>query len=1114
MKGVFWLSLVVFFQPSVSAAETDDYVIERIQHPDFIPGFIASIAQDHSGFMWFATSDGLFRYDGVRFVVFKSEVRNPLSLPNNNIRYVYVDSNGTLWALTQGGGLSRYNPMNQTFDTFLRTSELTEAVAGTFDFWTIFEADNSLYISSHGGNGFFRFNLETHTFDLVELPSTDRRHFIQTSSLIKSEEGDIWIGTDESGIVILSDYDQISTLSIASGHLSSDRVRSIFQASDGTIWAGTIGGGVAQFDSETRTRRSNVTALKVIPGLHEASVYSFFEDPRSNIWIASSIGLIVYNHVTNRVVNHYVYDPGNPRSLSSSLIRSIYQDRSGVIWAGTQNAGLNKLTIRQRFINIVPQSRSSEGILNNPIVRSMTIYQGELWIGTEAGGINIADLAGYNLLRVKTSGGSDYPGLQSNEITTFAHDPDGGLWVGTWGGGLHYFDPIQDNFTPFRHQPDDSLSISDDRIQFLYIDSSGRYWVGTENGLNRFNREEGTFYRIKHDPDDPSTLSGNSLQTLGFLECSPGVFWVASWQGLNRFDSHTGKVQRFISDPVNPNTISSNHVISLLKDGEYLWMGTFGGGLNRLNVETGDIDIFTEATGLPNNVIFAILQDQDDYLWLSSSRGLSKFDTATLSFVNYTESDGLQGNDFWWGSAYKDEQGKLYFGGTNGLTILDPRSIVMSDYEPAVNISSVSINSEAPALVKNGDFIILEPGYNALTVEFASLDFSDPLKNQYAYMLEGLSREWTYTGNRSIVSFASLPPGSYTFRVRGTNSAGDWSSNQAELFLVVKPMFYQTLLFQLMAILLLAGLISGGVLNWTRLARQRQAELRKLVDERTRDLAIKQEELLQSYAELHGQAVKLKDKNAQVASQNALILAKSRELESINRQLLSLNQEKNSLIGIVAHDLRSPAASVMSALQLLQLQPELTRDEQLELFNMMEDFLNKQLSMVSRILDNQALETGVIDVRKQTVDVTALCMKLTSDYNTKATLKDIQVKSELKEERISAETDPALLEQILDNLLSNAIKFSPQGSTVNLILQRHENYIRLGVKDQGPGLTKDDQSKLFGKFQRLSARPTADEQSTGLGLSIVKRFVDALNGSVYCDSVYGEGATFWVEIPK
>jgi ligand-binding sensor domain-containing protein len=650
MKAFLLLSLLVFLLlPSSSLANNHEYVIERIQHPDLVPGFIASIAQDHDGFLWIATSDGLYRYDGVRFVVYKSEVRNPSSLPNNNIRKVFLDSFGNIWVLTQGGGLSGYNRQSNDFTTFVPSGDFPSSVTGTFDFWSLHQADNDLYISAHGGDGFFRFNIDNQTFTRVELPATNQRHFIQTSVLIKTRNGSTWVGTDESGILVLSLDGSFKRFSTDEGNLNSDRIRAILEAADGTVWVGTISGGLHRFNQTSLRAEQNQLALSAVPGLNSASVYSLLQDNRGNIWIASSIGLIVFNPNSDVIVNHYRYDPANPRSLSSDRVRSIYLDRSGVFWVGTHNGGLNKLTLRQNFTNIKPASSAPDGVLNNATVRAISKFRNELWIGTEGGGINILDPVNYQLNRVITTESTLYTGLQSNEITMFTHDPDGGLWLGTWGGGLHYFNPVTSRFVAYRHDLSDSLSISDDRIQFLHLDSTGDYWVGTENGLNRFHRETASFHRIKHDPDNPASLTGNSLQTLGFIERSPGIFWVASWQGLNLYNANTGNAQRFISDSINPNTLSTNNIISLHKDDENLWIGTFGGGLNRLNTYTGDIDYFTELTGLPNNVIFSILEDNNGYLWMSSSRGLSKFDRKALSFVNYTESDGIQGNDFWWG---------------------------------------------------------------------------------------------------------------------------------------------------------------------------------------------------------------------------------------------------------------------------------------------------------------------------------------------------------------------------------------------------------------------------------------------------------------------------------
>ncbi|KPP95219.1 MAG: Signal transduction histidine kinase [Bacteroidetes bacterium HLUCCA01] len=1112
MNTIRLATVFVLMIPAVLLSSNHDFVVERFTHPDLIPAHIASVTQDSTGFLWFATSDGLYRYDGIRFEVYKSEVRNPASLPNNNIRAVFTDDRGRLWVLPQGGGLSLFNPTRGDFTNFVPDGDHPESVTGTYDFRSIQQSGEHLVISSHGGDAYFEFNLNTLDFTRKSLPATRERHFIQSSVVLRARDGSDWVGTDQSGLIHIRTDGSYRRFSPDQNNLNTDRVSALMESSDGTIWIGTVQAGLLRMaPGEPGPRR--IRALDRLNGFSRSTIYAIQQDERGNIWIGSNLGIVIYDPSGGELVLHFQFNPSTIRSLSSNEVRSIFTDSNGIVWVGTRNAGLNKLKIRGAFENILTAEFDRDGELSRGFVRAIHLSDDELWIGTEGGGIHILDSDNYALIRsIDTQ--SRYPsGLQSNEITSFTPDPDGGLWIGTWGGGLHYYHPDSPDLMVYRYEAANSQSLSDDRIQFVHIDSRGQYWVGTENGLNRFDRDTGVFQRIKSEPDDTGTLAGNSLQTLGFLEKSPGIFWVASWQGLSLYDADSNRATRYLSDPVDLNTLSSNHVISLYDDGNYLWIGTFGGGLNRLDPASGRIKYYTEQTGLPNNVIFAILPDQDGNLWLSSSSGLFRFNPEDESLVNYTESDGLQGNDFWWGSAFRDAQGVLYFGGTNGLTSFNPRNITRNDYEPRVVISGLSVENETFPVADADQPVQISAGRGFITIEFASLDFSDPDKNQYAYRIAGLSTDWTYIGNRSSVSYASLPPGTHYFEVKATNSAGVWSPNQASITLVMEPFFYQTNWFWILTAILGLSTVALLFVNWSRVSRQRQAELERLVARRTRDLAEKSEELLKSYAELRGQTVKLQAKNAKVAEQNAIILAKSKQLEHINKQLVSLNHEKNSLIGIVAHDLRSPATSVLSALQLLQLQPELNREEQEELYTTMEDILRKQLAMVNRILDHQSLESGIIEVKKQRVDLVKFCRSMAESYREKAAVKGIVVEFVTEGLHPEIDTDEALLEQILDNLLSNAVKFSPADQRVHLILNSSDYHVHIGVRDRGPGLTESDKTKLFGKFQRLSAKPTAGEQTTGLGLSIVKRLADALGAAVRCESEPGQGATFWIDLP-
>ena len=366
-------------------------------------------------------------------------------------------------------------------------------------------------------------------------------------------------------------------------------------------------------------------------------------------------------------------------------------------------------------------------------------------------------------------------------------------------------------------------------------------------------------------------------------------------------------------------------------------------------------------------------------------------------------------------------------------------------------------------------------------------------------------------GNNNIASYSFLKGGDYVFRVRATNSDGVWTTNEASIKIRIHPPFWQQTWFYIILILTSVLAVFGIIQLRTRQMNNRNILLEEQVSLRTKELEANQEELKSRNEELQQQTLWLSAQKEEIENQQTLILGKSQELEVKNKRLVELNQEKNSLVSIVAHDLRSPLAAIMSALELIKLQPDLTDAEIENLLSSIEDFVHKQLEMINRILDMEAVESGEYSFKKQKIDLNGFIKQVVDDMKPVSEKKNIKIRPVPTFKTNFIEADPSYLGQIIENLINNAIKFSPENSNIYLLLEEGKGSVRIGVKDEGPGISQSDQKKLFNKFQKLSAKPTGGESSTGLGLSIVKRFAEAMNGRVWCESNLGEGATFWVE---
>ena len=1103
-----------FFAPILVYADHPDFQISRVEHPTLIKRNISAITQDKSGFMWFGTSNGIIRFDSRSVITIQTGTGADRRDMNNPVNSLYSHVDGSLWASLNSGGLAKIEAHTKNI-RYIYPDGVSEKDQIYLDFTKIHPLnDDILLVASYSESLIYEFNVHTEKFR--EIPISDERGFSDFAVIdIKIlSNGEIWIGTDMAGVVVLdANYNRIAHHTSEyqnPDRLSFNSVRSIEEDQNGKVWVATYAGGLNVYDPETK-KFSRPKSMYPANSTRFGNTYDLYVDDSNLIWVATDDGLVILHTDNLEHTHHYYFEPRIVRSLINNQVRSIYEDESGTIWVGNENGGVQKITRNVNFVHVNPDPNAPGG-LELPIVRSVMQYDDNtLWVGLQGGGISILDLNSMQVLRKITHDPGNSNSLSNDGVTSFLKESNGDVWIGTWGGGLNYYDISTNRFIHYKPIPGDDSSIADELIQFVTKDSKGNYWIGTENGLSLMDRTNGTFTNFKHDPANPNSLSNGSLQSLAFVEDADDVYWIGTWYGLNKFDHKTNTFTHFFSNSLDRTTVSSNHILSIYDDGNgFLWLGTFGGGLNKFNKSTGEVEIFMIVDGLPSNVVFAIQPDEFGNLWLSSNNGVSRFNPESQSIRNFSENEGLNSIEYWWGSSTKMNDGRIIFGSTNGFTLFSPNEVQEDAGDPTVVITSLRVYDRDIAFIDSTE---LELRYidNYLTFEFAAFDYINPERIQYAYQLEGVDNAWNYVGNNNIASYSFLKGGDYVFRVRATNSDGVWTTNEASIKIRIHPPFWQQTWFYIILILTSVLAVFGIIQLRTRQMNNRNILLEEQVSLRTKELEANQEELKSRNEELQQQTLWLSAQKEEIENQQTLILGKSQELEVKNKRLVELNQEKNSLVSIVAHDLRSPLAAIMSALELIKLQPDLTDAEIENLLSSIEDFVHKQLEMINRILDMEAVESGEYSFKKQKIDLNGFIKQVVDDMKPVSEKKNIKIRPVPTFKTNFIEADPSYLGQIIENLINNAIKFSPENSNIYLLLEEGKGSVRIGVKDEGPGISQSDQKKLFNKFQKLSAKPTGGESSTGLGLSIVKRFAEAMNGRVWCESNLGEGATFWVE---
>jgi len=528
--------------------------------------------------------------------------------------------------------------------------------------------------------------------------------------------------------------------------------------------------------------------------------------------------------------------------LSSDVVESIYEDRSGVLWIGTYGGGINKFDRGQEQFAHYQADPTNPNSLNESMV--WVIYEdqaGVLWIGTGGGGLNRFDRGEGQFIHYQNE--SDDPNsLSNNLVTSICEDRTGVLWVGTGGGGLNRLDRQERQLIRYQSDPYDPYSLNNDTVMSIYEDRSGMLWIGTYGGgLNRFDREKGQFVHYRSDPDDPHGLSCDIVRSI--YEDQAGVLWVGTWGGgLNRFDREEERFTRYLNDPDDPHSLSNDLVTSIYEDESgVLWIGTWGGGLNRFDREKGRFTHYRygEKGGLPNDIVYGVLEDRQGYLWLSTNSGLSRFDPRTETFKTYDVRDGLQSNEFNGGAYHKSRSGEMFFGGVNGFNAFYPGDLKDNPYVPPVVLTSLTQGGEGVGLgraVESVAEVTFRWPNNFFEFEFAALSYSQPEKNQYAYMLEGLEEDWIPVGTRRFGRYTNLSGGTYTLRIKGSNNQGVWSEEGVSVEITIVPPFWETLWFRGGAILVLAVSVIGGYRLRVRSVEARSRELETRIEQRTAEL--------------------------------------------------------------------------------------------------------------------------------------------------------------------------------------------------------------------------------------------------------------------------------------
>ena len=1113
------LLFIVFTFPGALEGRPQAMRFERLSIEEGLSqSVVCCILQDDTGFMWFGTQDGLNRYDGHRFVIYRHDAEDSASLPHDWVKALLEDPSGDVWVGTDGG-LARWRKATDSFTTYRHDSEDLRSLSGDKVWALAWDPSGAMWVGT-SESGLNRFDTIAGTFQRFHhdpaVPASLSSDVVRAVRVDRS--GTVWVGT--LGGLDLFDAEYESFLHFRhdptdSSSLSDNRVLAIFEDRHGILWVGTQAG--LNRLGKRSSGRGDLGPVKILerfrhepgdPGsLSHSSVRKLLEDRDGRMWVGTDRGLDLW-HEECHCFASYRHDPGDPHSLSGDKISSIYQDRSGVLWVGAFAAGLSRWHPGTWSFSLYA---SGDPGSSNAVLAISEDSDGMLWIGTLGGGLEQIDRATGRRIRYKHDP-RNRNSLSGDQVSALLHGRGRSLWIGTVAEGLNRLDG--GNFERYRHDPEDTESLSADAVTTLFEDRDGRLWIGTFGGGLDLFQGDARFLHFRHDAGDSSSLGSDRV--LSLAEDGSGRLWVATaGGGLNRLNFGTGDFLRLKHDLSDPASLSSNEpqIVHFDPLGQ-LWVGTKGKGLNRLD----DLDEatgraifshFTRAEGLPDETIWGIRSDLAGDLWLSSNRGLTRFEPNTETVRTYTRSHGLQSNEFNIGAHFLSPSGELFFGGVRGLNAFFPDRIETNRQPPSVVVTSFSKTGQSVSFerpVFEVEEIALDHRDYFFSFEVAALDYSAPEENRYRYKLDGFDTSWVDLGTRRQITFTNLDAGRYTLRIQGSNNDEVWSKEGATVRLVIAPPPWETWWAYLFYLLAIATALAGIFrLQRGRVERQKEEELQEL------DRIRKEEELKTA----ESWALALVEKNVQVEEKNQEILRAQAQLVH-SEKMAALGQ----MVAGVAHEINNPVNFISSGLPALRRDvaalvasvPPGRRDESFDKLSQRVAKLFEAISEGSR----RTAET-VKDLRSfaRLDEAEFKCVDLHAALSTTLALLRNQTKDSIEVVKNFGEVPPVecyvgQLNQVFMNLLINSVQAIDGEGTIAITTARDgDDYVRISIRDSGCGMPDEVQRRIFDPF--FTTKPVG--QGTGLGLSISHGIIDRHRGTIRLESQPGEGAEFTITLP-
>ena len=1033
---------------------------------------VTSILRDHYGFMWFGTEDGLNKFDGTNFKIYRYKPNDSTSLQTNEILSLHEDQAGNLWVATSGGSLSLYDRKKDAFINFPAADE-PGFIRNNVIMNVCADYQGKIWVAHYTGVNIVD-PLTRKVADIQVRPG-DPLLKAPANCLFEDSQEQMWIGTAnglfkyDPGSKSLAHYLHNNEDPIS---LSGNDVRTIAEDPEGNIWIGTTAGmsllkkGSGQFINHLLDKKNLVDVRR-------KGVYSIAIDEH-RLWAGTENNLEILDLKTG-MIKSYSADDRNFHGLKSRSIRNIYIDKEGICWIGTNGGGVNKYDKHLNLFSYIKSDPFDEKGLKTPIVSSFQEDDhGNVFVGTEGGGgISLFD---------RKSGLFRHFKLQSARkktdnniaVLTLAIYKKSQLVAGTYGDGLFILDPRTEKYQQMMQGPGIN-DLNSSSIFCVKPDSKGNLWVGTNGqGLNVLDQQ---YKVIKRYTPHPKLSNDQLLPINGYIrdivEDLQGNIWIATHGGgIAVLNPATGRftIYNTLNSPL-PN----DKVPTLHQDRQgNIWAGTFGNGVVMLDPRTNKFTSYSETNGLQNNTVYKILEDRNGLIWVSTNKAISSINGRTGKINNYSPYNGVQNNNFVSGAGLVLSSGEIFFGGMEGFNYINPSYIKKTNQVPAVLITDLQVANESVVPSSKGPIcenisiakeINLDYKQNFM-LSFVGLNYTSPEENRYAYKLEGFDLDWNYVGHATNASYTNLDPGSYVFKVKVSNNDGVWNNEGASIKIYVHPPFWRTTL----AYILYACLAIGLVLY-------------------------------------------LRYRSIQKWKNKFRIEQEHKEAERIHE----LDQLKIKFLTNLSHEFRTPISLIMGPVDTLLTQ---TNDRNQSQLQMIKRNAKRLLNLVNQLLDFRKMEERELSLHKTEGELISFVKETSDSFKDLSEKKKIDFSFKTHIEQLHTSFDHDKIERILFNVLSNAFKFTLPGGKISLELDKMQNppdtsgnWITMQISDSGIGIPADKQDKIFERFFQHTTAASILNQGTGIGLSITREFIQMHGGTVELKSEPGKGSTFLIHLP-